>query len=264
LIDRRGCLRRKLRSARSIVYAVNDVKGADVPEPPPSARARLTRERVLDAALDYVDTHGLPALSMRKLGAHLGVEGMALYRHVPNKAALLDGLVDRVMETAFAGLDEPAPGSSGAWAPWMRQFAHGLRAALLAHPGVLPLAATRPVNSPDALRMSERWLATMRAAGLPLGRAMDVVNVLATFTIGHTLAEVGQTPGHEGSEPDLDQHAETLDPAEFPNLTEVIATRAGLDFDSRFAEAVDILLAGYAPSPRLPDGGGPAPAPRSS
>jgi hypothetical protein len=73
-----------------------------------------------------------------------------------------------------------------------------------------------------------------------------VVNVLAMFTIGHTLAEVGQTPGHEGSEPDLDRRSGDLDPAEFPNLLEVIRTRAGLDFDSRFTEAVDILIAGYA------------------
>ncbi len=208
-------------------------------------KAGLTREKVLDAALGYIDTHGLPALSMRKLGAALGVEAMSLYRHVPNKDALLDGLVDRVMETAFASLDEPAGGD---WPAWARQFAHSLRAALRAHPGVLPLAATRPVNSPEALRTSERWLAAMRAAGLPLGRALDVVNVLAMFTIGHTLAEVGQTPGHEGSEPDLDQRAGDLDPAEFPNLLEIIETRAGLDFDARFTEAVDILIAGYARS----------------
>ncbi|MEV6928338.1 TetR/AcrR family transcriptional regulator C-terminal domain-containing protein [Dactylosporangium sp. NPDC051485] len=215
------------------------------------AKAGLSRERVLDAALEYLDTYGLPALSMRKLGAHLGVEAMSLYRHVPNKAALLDGLVDRVMEIAFADLEEPLAGRAGSWVPWMRQFAHALRAALLAHPGVLPLAATRPVNSPQALRMSERRLAAMRAAGLALGRAMDVVTVLATFTIGHTLAEVGRTPGHDDSEPDVDQPAGDLDPAEFPNLTEVIATRAGLDFDSRFGQAVDILLDGYA---ALPDG----------
>ncbi|WP_433833299.1 TetR/AcrR family transcriptional regulator [Actinoplanes sp. CA-015351] len=206
-------------------------------------KAGLTRQLVLDAALDYVDAHGLPQLTMRKLGAHLGVEGMALYRHVPNKAALLDGLVDRVIETAFAGLREPAPGRDDAWVAWMREFAHGLRAALLAHPGVLPLTATRPVSSPDALRMSERWLAVMRAAGLPLGRAMDIVNVLATFTIGHTLAEAGSTPGHEEPAPDLD--TADLDPVEFPNLAEVVATRAGLDFGSRFAQAVDILLDGY-------------------
>lgn len=210
------------------------------------AKAGLSRERVLDGALEYLDAYGLPALSMRKLGTHLGVEAMSLYRHVPNKAALLDGLVDRVMQIAFAGLRDPRPGEPGSWVPWMRQFAHALRAALRAHPGVLPLAATRPVNSPDALRMSERWLAAMRAAGLPLGRAMDVVNVVATFTIGHTLAEVGQTPGHEGTEPDLDQRADELDPAEFPNLTEVLTTRVGLDFDTRFTQAIDILLDGYA------------------
>ncbi|WP_034594541.1 TetR/AcrR family transcriptional regulator C-terminal domain-containing protein [Hamadaea tsunoensis] len=209
---------------------------------PSGAKAGLTREKVLDAALDYIDAHGLPALSMRKLGAQLGVEAMSLYRHVPNKDALLDGLVDRVMQTAFGDLGEPV----GGWAPWVRDFAHALRSALLAHPGVLPLAATRPVNSPEALRMSERWLAAMRTAGLPLGTALDLVNVIATFTIGHTLAEVGQTPGHEGTEPDLDQRAGELDPAEFPNLTEVIATRAGLDFDSRFTQAIDIIVAGYA------------------
>lgn len=205
-------------------------------------KAGLNRERVLDAALEYLDAYGLPALSMRKLGAHLGVEAMTLYHYVPNKEALLDGLVDRVLETAYAGLDSPA----GTWVPWMRRFAHSLRAALLAHPGVLPLVATRPVNSPQALRLAEQWLASMRGAGLSAGDAMDVINVLATFTIGHTLAEVGRTPGHEGSEPDLDEHADELDPGEFPNLTEVIRTRAGLDFDSRFSRAVDILLAGYA------------------
>ncbi|MEV0713231.1 TetR/AcrR family transcriptional regulator C-terminal domain-containing protein [Asanoa sp. NPDC050611] len=207
------------------------------------AKAGLSRELVFDAALDYLDRHGLPALSMRKLGAALGVEAMTLYNYVPNKDALLDGLVDRVMEIAFSGLPDPV---SGDWVPWIREFAHKLRAALLAHPGVLPLAGTRPVNSPEALRTSERWLAAMRAAGVPLGRAMDVVNVIATFTIGHTLAEAGQTPGHEGSEPNLDERADELDPAEFPNLTEIIATRAGLDFDHRFTEAIDILLAGYA------------------
>ncbi|GAA3239715.1 TetR/AcrR family transcriptional regulator C-terminal domain-containing protein [Dactylosporangium siamense] len=219
------------------------VKGVALTDRRAGAKAGLSRERVLDGALEYLDTYGLPALSMRKLGTHLGVEAMSLYRHVPNKGALLDGLVDRVMQLAFADLQDPPP---DAWVPWVRQFAHSLRAALRAHPGVLPLAATRPVNSPDALQMSERWLAAMRAAGLPLGMALDVINVIATFTIGHTLAEVGQTPGHEGTEPDLDQRADELDPARFPNLTEVITTRAGLDFDTRFTAAIDILLAGYA------------------
>ncbi|MDR7275786.1 TetR/AcrR family transcriptional regulator C-terminal domain-containing protein [Catenuloplanes atrovinosus] len=202
-------------------------------------KAGLTRERVLDAALDYVDRHGLPALSMRRLGAELGVEAMSLYNHVPHKEALFDALVDRVLETAMAAVDAP-----DAWLPWMRGYAHALRAAFLAHPGVLPLAATRPVGSAASMRRSERWLGAMRAAGLPLDRAMDVITVLTTFTIGHTLAEAGRTPGHE----EAATPAVMPDPAEFPLLAEVIETGAGADAAARFTVAVDLLLAGYAGS----------------
>ncbi|MZD07119.1 TetR family transcriptional regulator, partial [Streptomyces sp. SID5785] len=72
---------------------------------PPARRAsdggkygRLNRERVLASALEIVDRDGLQALSMRGLGAELGVEAMALYRYADGKDALLDGLVE-----AFVG-----------------------------------------------------------------------------------------------------------------------------------------------------------------
>ncbi|MGH3448645.1 MAG: TetR family transcriptional regulator, partial [Nocardioidaceae bacterium] len=52
----------------------------------------LNRARVLDSGLAYVDEHGLDALSMHKLGAHLGVRGMSLYNHVEGKDDLLDGI----------------------------------------------------------------------------------------------------------------------------------------------------------------------------
>src|SRR4051794_35847891 len=74
---------------------------ANGPEPVPARRAsdrgrygRLNRERVLTAALVLVDREGLSALSMRRLGAELGVEAMALYRYAASKDALLDGLVE--------------------------------------------------------------------------------------------------------------------------------------------------------------------------
>jgi len=69
-------------------------------------RAGLSREQVLDAALDLVDRDGVGALSMRRLGAELGVEAMTLYHYLPNKDALLDGIVERVMaqaETTLTG-----------------------------------------------------------------------------------------------------------------------------------------------------------------
>jgi len=62
-----------------------------------SPRAPLSRERILSAALSVADRDGLPALSMRRLGAALGVEAMSLYGHVRDKGDLLDGLVDHVV-----------------------------------------------------------------------------------------------------------------------------------------------------------------------
>ena len=61
-------------------------------------RAGLSRGLILDAAVALVDSEGLDGLSMRKLGAALGVEAMTLYHYVPNKAALLDGLVEWVLQ----------------------------------------------------------------------------------------------------------------------------------------------------------------------
>src|SRR5918994_3229853 len=57
-------------------------------------RRPLDRRTILEAAVRFVDSEGLEALSMRKLGAELGVEAMSLYNHVPNKGALLDGMVE--------------------------------------------------------------------------------------------------------------------------------------------------------------------------
>ena len=69
----------------------------------------LTRERVLPAAVDLADRDGLEGLSMRKLGQELGVEAMALYRHVRDKDDLLDGIV----EVVVGQIERPQPGRTG-------------------------------------------------------------------------------------------------------------------------------------------------------
>jgi AcrR family transcriptional regulator len=218
-------------------------------------RAGLTREKVLDAAIAFVDTHGLAALSTRKLGAALGVEGMTLYHYVPTKAALLDGMVERVLEQA-AGELAPAPGQP--WPDAVRGVATRYRDVLLAHPGVLGVVATRPVNSPAAFRIVEAGLAALTSQGVPLARAMDTLNAVMMFVVGHTLAEAGQTPGHEGTEPG----PPVLDPVAYPNFAAAVSTGAGLDFTTRFQRTLDILIDGYAaiagpadPEPASPGAG---------
>lgn len=190
---------------------------------------KLSREVVLDAALRFVDEHGVQALSMRKLGAALGVEGMALYYYVPNKDALLDGLAERVTE---AIVDE-APAMDLGWQDWIHQFADGLRRVLLRHPAVLPVVATRNVMTPGFLAVFERALAVLNA--FQPKHAVHVFNTVTTFVLGHVLAEAGR-----------DDRVPAF-PGGYPLIERALAAGAGDgDDDERFAFAVRALVDGFA------------------
>ncbi|WP_162002644.1 TetR/AcrR family transcriptional regulator C-terminal domain-containing protein [Streptomyces sp. CB01881] len=206
-------------------------------------RTGLTREKIIDAALAFVDEHGLSTLSTRKLGAALGVEGMTLYYYVPSKAALLDGMVERLLTLSAGDLFTDPAGRP--WTAVVGDFAVALRRILLDHPAMLTVLATRPVATPAALHLLERGIDALRADGVPLADALDVLNTVVSYTLGHTLAEVGETPHHEGTEPDPDQFR-SLDPAVFPQLAQAFATGAGLDSEQRFHRTLRILLAGFA------------------
>src|SRR4051812_35772456 len=94
--------------------------------PPGSGRTALDRRRVLGAAVAFIDEHGLEALTMRRLGAHLGVEAMALYRYVPGRENLLDGVVETVVDELYGDPDvflEPRHG----WQDYLQRLAHGVR-----------------------------------------------------------------------------------------------------------------------------------------
>src|SRR5689334_21696637 len=91
------------------------------------SRAHLTRERVLETAVAFVDRHGLEALSMRKLGEELGASAMSAYYYFANKERLLDGMVDAVF-----GEIEP-PSTELDWKAAMRRRALSTRAALNRH-----------------------------------------------------------------------------------------------------------------------------------
>jgi AcrR family transcriptional regulator len=193
----------------------------------PGTKVGLSRERVLAAALTLVDRDGLKALSMRRLGAELDVEAMTLYHYVPTKDALLDGLVELVLRRS-----EP-PTFEGDWRSTLATYAHSLRATLLAHPHVLPLVAARPGVTPDTLRPVEQGLRMLVDAGFPLGRALDALNALSVFVIGHATSEVAV--GSDSPTPDL---------AEFPLLSTAVSEDVGTDDEARFRFAVDALLAG--------------------
>ncbi|MEX2983114.1 TetR/AcrR family transcriptional regulator C-terminal domain-containing protein [Streptomyces sp. C36] len=199
-------------------------------------RAGLTREKVLRAALELVDRDGIEKLSMRRLGAELGVEAMTLYHYVPHKAALLDGLVEQVVSAVRPSFDGPA----AEWPARLREFAVAFRDELLRHPGVIPLVATRPARSATALRAVEDAAAALGEAGIAPVQALRIVNAVSTLVIGHCLAEAATTPGHP------EQPGDDLDLTAFPTLAEAVAGGLGTpaDHQARFDLALDALLTG--------------------
>src|SRR5687768_13119695 len=155
----------------------------------------LTRERVLAAAVRIVDKEGLEALTMRRLGHALGVEAMSLYRHVPGRAALLDG----IHETILGEL--PDPPRIANWIDAIRTQARAFRAVLTAHPNALVLFATRPAVTPPSLRHVDHGLSILRRAGFSIREAMSAFQTIVTFIVGHVLSTHAVVQEEERSTP---------------------------------------------------------------
>lgn len=144
-------------------------------------RQPLSRDAILDAAIALLDRDGMDALSMRKLGAAVGVEAMSLYNHIPNKAALLDGIHERIL----LSLDPPS--HSRTWQSYVRHQALALHRALLAHPHAIPLFATRPASTPAAIERLDRYLGVLRRAGFNALQALSIVQLIAKLVVGHAM-----------------------------------------------------------------------------
>src|SRR5215469_12060693 len=129
------------------------------------ARAPLTRERVLEAAIALADEGGSAGLTMRKLAQQLGVEAMSLYNHVANKEDLLDGMVDLV----FAEIGLPEHGTD--WKAALRQRAIGTRAALERHRWAIGLMESRSQPGLANLRHHDAVLGCLREAGFSIAMA---------------------------------------------------------------------------------------------
>ncbi|MBH5338744.1 TetR/AcrR family transcriptional regulator C-terminal domain-containing protein [Streptomyces pactum] len=195
-------------------------------------RAGLTRQAVLEAALRLVDREGMKALSMRRLGAELGVEAMTLYHHVPHKSALLDGMIELVVAEAV-----PTRFGAATWRQDLSAYAHALMTALDAHPHAVPLLLSRPALTPRNLRTMEAVIGMLCEAGFPLSRTLDVLYSLTSFVVGHAAAEAGSVDG-AGALAELD--ADT-----YPLLVGA-ARMAGEDAGrARFDFALDALLGGF-------------------
>jgi AcrR family transcriptional regulator len=204
------------------------------PGPGPARRAsdrgrygRLNRDRVLAAALELVDRDGLSALSMRRLGAELGVEAMALYRYAPSKDALLDGLVEALyveLEERLAA--EPGRGAL-AWRAELHRIARATYDVCLAHPQAVPLLTTRMLAVPLArrplavLKDHERVLALLGEAGLDGAGTAAVFRAFTAWLLGYVSVELRpMVDNPDEQDPALRLGLHRMPPQELPGLRE--------------------------------------------
>ena len=162
---------------------------------PPSTRTALDRDRIVAAAVEFIDESGLAGLTMRRLGGVLGVEAMSLYRYVPGRENLLDAVVERVMNELNADTEVRAAPSDG-WQDFLQRLAHGVRRVALAHPKVFPLVASRPAEAPwlrpplRSLVWVEAFLSGLTSEGFSDEAAVGAYRAFTSFLLGHLLLEV--------------------------------------------------------------------------
>ncbi|MGW4893393.1 TetR/AcrR family transcriptional regulator [Kitasatospora sp. NPDC004240] len=195
----------------------------------------LSRERIVATALRLIDAEGLAALSTRRLATELSVSGPSLYNHFATKDELLDAVVDSVIGEVDLTMFRPgAP-----WAEALRDWARSYRAALAAHPHIVPVLAQGPGRRPNALRLADAVFGCLVDAGWPRGQATRIGALMRYFVTGSALGSFAAG---------FPEDAGVYDSADYPHLGEAhrLAGHRDTVDEGAFETGLAALLDGLA------------------
>ncbi|MFL5647502.1 MAG: TetR/AcrR family transcriptional regulator [Chloroflexota bacterium] len=203
-------------------------------------RAPLTRERVLEAAVDLADREGIDAVSMRRLGQELGIEAMSLYTHIRGKEDLLDGMVDVVV----AGIPVDTVGPD--WRATLRRQILDARGVMLRHRWAARIIETRTAPGLATLGYMEAATGIIRDGGFSVDLTHHAMHVLGSRVLGFNqdLYDDSGTPD-EAAAAFAAQLAST-----YPNIAAIAGAAShegglgGCDDDYEFEFGLDLILDG--------------------
>jgi AcrR family transcriptional regulator len=215
----------------------------------PQERTRLSRERVLSAAVTVADAGGAGALTIRSIAQELGVKPMSVYYHVANKDEILDGLVDFV----FSQIELPS--ATGDWRAEIQRRAVSARQVLRRHSWAIALMESRTTPGPATLRHHDAVIATFRAAGFSRAMTAHAYALLDAYVYGFAVQEASlpfEGPESVGSvaEPIMEAFAA----GDYPNMVDMATEyylQPGYDFGDEFGFGLNLILDGLAAS--MPD-----------
>ena len=196
-----------------------------------SPRTPLDRQRIARTALALIDEKGINQLAMRSIGAALDVEAMALYHHFKNKAELLDGVKDFLLDE----LDERV-GAGGTPLERIRSTFQQLRQMALEHPDITPMLGASRFRTPRAMAFFEELIGQFHAAGLDPEQSARYHGLLLQYTLGCGLFAVG---GHaQSATPALEEHIAEL----FPRTEQVMPYETPAHREANYQFGIGLIL----------------------
>jgi TetR/AcrR family transcriptional regulator, tetracycline repressor protein len=221
-------------------------------------RPQLSREVVVDAALQVLEKDGGEALTMRRVADQIGVSASSLYGYVANKEELVQLVLDRIFE-------EITVPPAGSWQETLKEFGRAMLAMYRRHPGVAELTLGRVAVTPSMLPMGERIASELRAAGMP-DQVTAFVGDLAGLYVGGFAYELDVTPltGHESEFlAQFTSWLKSLPADRYPNTVALADVAVAGSTDDRFEWGMDVIVRGlatYLTDPPDPRAGWPPPS----
>lgn len=207
---------------------------------PRAGERRLTRERILQAALELVDREGMAALSMRRLAAALDVDPMAIYHHLDGKEAVIAGLV----ELAFRELRIP-PADKQDWRGQVRAIAAAYRDLAMRHPNlILHLVTSASWAVSSVLDLNEALYKALEETGLPPQLTIAAADLIVDYIHGYVLGMASAHPGQPDGRGALLTLLEAQDRTSYPALRRVLSAPGLDDGADEFTAGIELIIAG--------------------
>jgi TetR/AcrR family tetracycline transcriptional repressor len=184
---------------------------------------------------------GITALTMRRLADALGVLPNALYTYFPDKASILDAVLDDLIG------DVERPDLNASSRRGLVSLMASYRSRLLTQPGLIPLTVSRPQVGPKAIRLREDGLTLLKRGGLSDADAVRAYMALFAYTAGFVAFEAGRPAGERDAEQRADSRRvhESLPADEFPTTRALAGRLAKRPGDAEFTYGLERLLDGF-------------------
>jgi AcrR family transcriptional regulator len=171
--------------------------------------AKISQSSIVAASIAIADENGLTGLTMKAVAERLTVTPMSLYRHVNDKADLLDLVVEALLT------EMSPPGTNPSWDELLRGMAQTARMVARRHPSIFPLLLQRPATTPGSKRVRDVIVTSLVTAGLKPDDARRTERLASTMILGFAASEAGGR---------FKNHSSKVINEDFACLTQLIST----------------------------------------